>query len=181
MKICTKCEEPKEPTEFNKNAASRDGLQSKCRACCAMYSAENAGKLKARSAKYHVANPERVKAYGAAYFAANTDKARVWTTAWRKKNPEKLRIHKQNRRARKLAAGGKLSTDLAAKLYKLQKGKCPCCNQLLGDDYHLDHKDAISKGGANTDDNIQLLRAVCNHQKHAQDQIKFMQGRGFLI
>lgn len=36
-------------------------------------------------------------------------------------------------------------------------------------------------GGANTDENMQLLRAVCNMQKSAKHPIDFMQSRGFLL
>ena len=86
-----------------------------------------------------------------------------------------------NRRARVRETGGKLSSDLADKLFKLQKGKCPCCAQPLGDDYHLDHKMPIALGGSNTDGNMQLLRAVCNLQKAKKHPIDFMQIRGFLL
>ena len=111
----------------------------------------------------------------------NPAKARAKAAAWQKANPEARRIISQNRRARKLANGGKLSKGLSAKLFKLQKGKCPCCNQPLGDDYHMDHIMPLAKGGANEDLNIQLLRQQCNQQKSAKDPIEFMQSRGKLL
>ena len=91
------------------------------------------------------------------------------------------RINCQNRRARKIAVGGKLSKGLTEKLYKLQRGKCACCGKLLGDNYHLDHRMPIALGGANEDWNIQLLRSTCNHEKHAKHPIDFMQERGYLL
>jgi 5-methylcytosine-specific restriction endonuclease McrA len=88
----------------------------------------------------------------------------------------------QNRRARKNASAGKLSFNLAEKLFKLQHGKCACgCKKHLGKDYHLDHIMPLALGGANTDNNIQLLRKQCNWQKHAKHPIDFMQSRGFLL
>jgi len=36
-------------------------------------------------------------------------------------------------------------------------------------------------GGSNTDDNMQLLRKLCNLQKHAKHPVDFMQERGFLL
>jgi hypothetical protein len=39
----------------------------------------------------------------------------------------------------------------------------------------------LAKGGTNTDNNMQLLKATCNQQKHAKDPVEFMQSRGFLI
>lgn len=35
--------------------------------------------------------------------------------------------------------------------------------------------------GTNTDDNIQLLRKLCNLQKSAKHPVDFMQQRGFLL
>ena len=128
-------------------------------------------------ADYKAANPEKTKAYK----SANLERTRAAIAAWQKANPEARRIYKQNRQARKRANGGALSQGLSERLFRLQKGKCPCCSQPLGDDYHLDHIVPIYRGGANIDSNIQLLRQRCNNQKRAKDPIEFMQSRGFLL
>lgn len=130
------------------------------------WSLANPGKAKKRSAIWYKNNPDRAKALQARFFA---------------NNPGSKSAYGQNRRAKKKLAGGILSIGLAQKLFKLQKGKCPCCHEPLGDDFHMDHVIPISRGGTNTDDNIQLLRAVCNLQKHAKDPLQFMQERGFLL
>jgi len=117
----------------------------------------------------------------AKYYAANRERVKAKNDAWHAANPEKRRIQQQNRESRKRANGGKLSPDLASKLFILQKGKCPCCNKPLGDDFHLDHIIQIKLGGSNTDDNIQLLRQRCNQQKQAKHPVEFMQSRGFLL
>ncbi len=134
-----------------------------------------------RSKAWRADNPDRAKINSAACHAANPEQYKATDAAWRKANPEAIRIIRQNYRARKRTNGGTLSKDLAIKLFKLQKGKCPCCKQPLGDTYHLDHIVPIALGGLNTDDNIQLLRGTCNHQKHAKHPIDFMQSRGFLL
>ena len=126
-------------------------------------------------------NPERKKALCAAWAKANSERKKTINAAWKKANIEAIRIQAQNRSARKRLNGGVLSRDLSAKLFKLQKGKCPCCNQPLGSDFHLDHIQPISLGGPNTDDNMQLLRKTCNLQKNAKHPIDFMQSRGFLL
>lgn len=141
----------------------------------------NPKKVKAsRSARYS-ANLDSTKATNAAWRADNLDKVRATNAAWARANPEAKRIHAQNRRARKIESGGVLSKGLSAKLFKLQRGKCACCGLPLGGKYHLDHVIPIALGGANTDDNIQLLRAVCNRQKHIKHPVDFMQERGFLL
>jgi 5-methylcytosine-specific restriction endonuclease McrA len=130
------------------------------------YRAVNAKKANACSAKWREDNPERAKAA---------------VSKWKALHLEKRKIYNQNRRARKLEAGGKLSHGLSIHLFKLQKGKCPCCGKPLGDNYHMDHIMPIALGGTNTDDNIQLLRQRCNNQKKDKHPIEFMQLRGFLI
>ena len=34
MKVCSKCSESKEPNQFYKKTASKDGLQNQCKPCC---------------------------------------------------------------------------------------------------------------------------------------------------
>lgn len=173
-------------------AANKDKILARQSA----YRAEHPGKEKERSAKYRAANPESKKASTDKWAAANKDKIKAMNTTYiaayperkkassakyRKANPGKRIIYEQNRRAIKRDSGGNLSHGLASKLLKLQHGKCPCCNQPLGDDYHLDHIMPLALGGPNIDSNIQLLRQRCNNQKHAKHPIDFMQQRGFLL
>jgi 5-methylcytosine-specific restriction endonuclease McrA len=124
-----------------------------------------------RIAAHYAANREKLNANSAAHYAANREKVLASSAAYQKANPEAYRIYAANRRALKRTTG-KLSKGLSAKLFDLQRGKCALP---LGDDFHLDHIVPLALGGTNTDDNIQLLRAVCNMQKHAQDPIDFMQ------
>jgi 5-methylcytosine-specific restriction endonuclease McrA len=171
------------------------------------YHAANTEKMKASSAAWKAANPEKVKTYGvaryaanpekykalwaayyaahaaryAARYAANPEKYRAQQKSYCKANPDAKRIRKHNRRARELESGGILSKGLSDKLFKLQRGKCPCCGQPLGSGFHLDHIMPTALGGSNTDDNIQLLRQQCNNQKHAKHPVDFMQSKGFLI
>ena len=126
-------------------------------------------------------NADLVKRAGAAWNEANRERVREIKRAWELRNPEHRRLNDQNRRARLRRDGGRLSKGLSARLFKLQKGKCPCCGKPLGSNYHLDHIIPIAGGGPNTDDNIQLLRARCNIQKHSKHPVEFMQSRGFLL
>lgn len=169
------------------------------------YVAEHKEKAKATTKKWRDANPEKVKAMNARALAKRRlknieevrAKARKYSATsrqrypesgklrvaeWRKKHPESARIFHHNRLSRKRINGGVLSKDLAARLFKLQRGKCACgCGQELGSTYHLDHRMPIALGGTNTDDNMQLLTKRCNLQKHAKHPVEFMQERGFLL
>ncbi len=141
----------------------------------------NPEKMKAKNSAYYAANSSRAKSIAAAYYAKNSAKVNARNSVWRAMNPDARRIMGQNRRSRKRMNGGILSRGLAKKLFTLQKGKCPCCGQSLGDNYHLDHIIPLALGGSNADDNIQLLRSICNLQKHAKHPIDFMQGNGYLL
>lgn len=154
----------------------------KARALKAKWRETNRERARKASAEWNAKNPERMRAASARYYAANPEKARSSHAAWRAANPEANRVHLNNRRARKVASSGKLSKGLSDRLFKLQRGKCACgCKQPLGTDYHLDHIMPLALGGTNTDDNMQLLTALCNLQKHAKHPIDFMQQRGFLL
>lgn len=182
-KTCTKCGESKPRTEFSKDAQKRDGLRSWCKTCAnaehSSWYAANSEKSKIYNAAWYAANSEEHRARTAAWQSVNPEKVRKAIAKWRAANPEAVRIKNQNRRSRN--NGGKLSTGLAARLYKLQRGKCACCKKPLGDNYHRDHRMPLALGGSNTDDNIQLLCQRCNNQKGAKHPIDFMQLRGYLL
>ena len=161
--------------------AYRLANQEKVKASKVQYYAANAEKVKASVSAWRNSNPEKVKLYGAKWIEGNKDKVRANREKWRAANPDHSRALVHNYRAKKRAVGGVLSKGLAAKLFALQKGKCPCCGQPLGDDYHMDHIVPVALGGSNTDDNIQLLRQRCNNQKHSKHPVDFMQQRGFLL
>ena len=200
MKTCTKCGETKPFSEFHRHAGKLDGRRSECKACAsvirAAWYAANKDRAKAdmakryaadpeitkaRNARWRVANIDKVRSYSSKWNAAHPENARARSAKWKAANPEAVRIHKQNRRARKLETGGILSKGLAARLFKIQRGKCACCGKPLGTDFHLDHIMPLALGGTHTDDNIQLLRAICNQQKSAKHPVDFMRQRGFLL
>lgn len=175
LKTCSKCKTAKPATEFCNRAKSKDGLSAWCKACSymahAVWQKANREKHKANTAKWRANNPERCKA-----------STRASVAKWSLANPEALRVKSHNRRALKRENGGRLSAGLAERLFTLQRGKCACgCKQPLGTDYHMDHRMPLALGGTNTDDNIQLLRKLCNQQKCAKHPVEFMQSRGFLL
>ena len=190
MKHCPKCGCE---TERFKNG--------KCKPCgkarCAIYNAVNAQKIKEQRARKYAENPEPAKSRAKEWGKKNYEKKSASNKAWHEKNPDShkksvkkydannpwvIAVKNQNRRARKAKVGGKLSSGLADKLFKLQRGKCACgCGQDLGSDYHIDHIMPLALGGANEDSNMQLLRPKCNRIKHARHPVDFYQMKGFLL
>lgn len=161
----------------NRRAANPD----RDRAEKAKWHAENRERIKARKAKCRADNHEKVLAKEDKYRADNPEKIKASNAKFYSKNPETFRISGQNYRARKRENGGKLSKWIVERLFKLQRCKCACCKQLLGDTFHRDHIMPLALGGTNTDDNMQLLCQPCNNQKHAKHPVCFMQQKGFLL
>jgi 5-methylcytosine-specific restriction endonuclease McrA len=164
-----------------RNAEWRAANKEKIVAYSAAYYATNAGKMAAYTAAYRAKHPGKAKMNSAAWRAANPEKVRANKAAYHAAHPEARRIHRHNRKARKRENGGVLSQGLSAKLFALQRGKCACCKQPLGDDYEMDHIMPIALGGPNVDSNIQLLCGRCNNKKNAKHPIDFMQSMGKLL
>ena len=145
----------------------------------------NKEKISEKGRKYREENPERIKAYGEKYRAENSglmtayaadrrksnpQKVKDQKKKWAEENPEALRTGWRNRRARKRNAPGKLSKDISGVLFHKQNGRCIYCQvDLTTVVQHLDHIMPLSRGGSNTDDNVQLLCARCNLRKNDKD------------
>lgn len=185
--------ERKRRVERERYAANREARKAQS----AAYRAANPDKVKAMDRRYREANAEKVQAYQAEYRAANRDAYREQARKWRQDNrarsdariaawyvahPGAMRAKKQNRRARQRAAGGQLSRDLVPRLMALQRWRCAgCACDLKSSGYHLDHRVALARGGANADDNMQLLCPPCNCSKGARDQVEWAQANGRLL
>lgn len=84
------------------------------------------------------------------------------------KNPEAIRATSANRRARMRNAPGKhTAADIRAQ-YEIQNGLCHWCGKAVGDKFHVDHVIAISRGGANSPDNLVISCSTCNLSKGAK-------------
>jgi 5-methylcytosine-specific restriction endonuclease McrA len=128
---------------------------------------------------YQRSHPNIRAAQHAKYYQKNKQALLAYTKKWVEENRSNVRVHVRNRRAR--LSSGKLSPNIEALLLKHQHGTCTVCRTLLTKDMHLDHIMPLALGGANTDDNVQLLCRGCNQRKHAKHPIKFMQEQGYLL
>ncbi len=159
----------------------RDENKEKMANAKRLWKKKNKERLKIHYSNYRKNNQDVVRAGYARYLSLNASHVRNRVSKWRKENKDLMVLYRQNRRARTMGSGGMLSKGLKDRLFKLQKGKCACCRKPIGANYHMDHIMPLYLGGTNTDDNIQLLRATCNMQKHTKHPVDFMQSRGFLL
>lgn len=138
-------------------------------------------KLRAEKARWYQRHKAEIAAKEKARVAANRGAKRAQLAKWKRENPGVFRLLESKRRARARSADGDLSPGIVQRLLKLQRGKCACCRENLGDDYQLDHIVPLALGGEHSDGNVQLLRRACNARKGAKDPVTYMQANGFLL
>jgi hypothetical protein len=98
MRVCSKCKEEKELSDFTRDISSKDGLRYSCRDCGREYylSRKNNTSVRSReySKKYRLNNLHKIKQYR----LNNLDKAKEYQKEYRLKEREnKNRKHKEKR------------------------------------------------------------------------------------
>lgn len=147
----------------------------------AAYYEKNKATLRAQQKAYVQANREQKVANRRSYYDRNKGREAAYMVEWRAKNPEKCAQNQRNHRARKRGAPGSHTPADVRRLFDLQRGMCAVCRCGLPKPFHVDHVQALSRGGSNDATNLQLLCGPCNTSKHAKDPIDFMQARGYLL
>jgi hypothetical protein len=113
-KICSRCGEEKDITEFVKNKKCNLGFSGTCKKCHNIYSLSNPEKVKKSRDKWKKNNPEKVK--------ESRDK-------WEKNNPEKVILKHKKLRSnlvdyyviRKLCAKGFQKNQITPELIETQR------------------------------------------------------------
>lgn len=199
-KTCGKCKAQKLRSEFTKNSGTKDGLCNRCRPCALAevnaYAERNKEKNAQRRAARYAANKELFAKRSAAihakyapqrradmrdYYAAHREGLVAAKRSHRAAKPESVRAATAKSRAKRVAApGSHTAADIKA-LMRLQRGLCVGCRCDIRGAFHVDHIQALARGGSNDRLNLQLLCPTCNVSKNARDPIEFMQSRGFLL
>jgi 5-methylcytosine-specific restriction endonuclease McrA len=148
------------------------------RAWSARHYKENRSRILERARQAYRRTPEKFYARSLRWVERNREKVNAAARRRWLSNPGKYRAAVRNRQLR-IAASGTLSPSLVQMLMVSQAGRCACpCHSLLAvTGYHMDHIVPVSKGGANTDSNIQLLTPRCNQRKAAKDNATFMEAQ----
>lgn len=146
--------------------------------------------------EWNAANPERVRVMSRKSWHKNKEK--YLDTAYKKywadpdsarqvmresyyrhlaKNRIMARIYAHNRRVA-IGKGPRMAPDTTYRLMAEQNGRCVHCPaNLMEVDFHIDHILAISKGGLNNPENLQLLCASCNDSKKNHDEKEWLKKR----
>ena len=91
-KICTKCKESKELTEFFKQKSAKDGVQHYCKICDRAnnrdWIKDNPKRKKEANDKWRKTNPEKMKELVAKWVKNNPERVKENVAKWAKNNPE---------------------------------------------------------------------------------------------
>lgn len=128
-------------------------------------------------ATYYLKNEARVNQRRRAYLANNPG----YMALWKKRNKDAVNASNRNRRASKVSAEGTHSAEDIVALRSRQRDKCVYCKSKLNGKGHVDHIIALSNGGSDWPNNLQLLCAPCNLAKHNKHPIVFAQQKGMLL
>lgn len=133
-----------------------------------------------RQAEWRKANPEIKRERGKRYYEQhkgelsekareyrrkNKDKIQQRQARWRRENRDKDRATKRRYKVRKINAPGYHDGNDIVLQYRSQKGLCWWCEKPVGDDYHVDHRIALNRGGSNWPNNLCISCPVCNMAK----------------
>lgn len=133
---------------------------------------ENRDKYRQYQRAYYARNPEKECERIRLYYERNPDKKRKLNEKreqWRRDNREKARAIVRKRRAIKHNAEGHHTAEDVERQKAGQKGRCWWCNcKLTGQDYHVDHRIPLSRGGDDGPDNIVVTCRECNQKKNSK-------------
>lgn len=166
--------------------------REKARAAQARWIAKNPEHYKAIRAAGRCRNKASIKATNKRYRTSHqaailaireaTREERNWyRRQWGKANPEKNREYLSERRRKLLSAPGSHTAKDIKNLFRLQRGMCANCHNMLLKRYHVDHVVALVNGGWNDRSNLQLLCHTCNCRKGRKDPLQFAKEQGRLI
>lgn len=134
----------------------------------ARYRQQNSDKERERHQRYREANKEKIASYNKRYRAIRRAERNEYNKAYYRKNPHIARAMWHRRRAIKANAMGSHTPEDIATLYKSQKGLCWWCGKHVGDDYHVDHRIPLSRGGSDNPENLVVSCVPCNESKWAK-------------
>lgn len=141
----------------------------------------NRARISEQDKAWKEAHPEQRRATLKLWRSANTEKHSKQRKARRTAKPNVYRAIRENRRARELAAEGSYTARQIDNLATLQRHKCVGCGASIKRGFEIDHIVALSKGGSNWIDNIQLLCMPCNRTKSNKSAEKWAREQGRLL
>lgn len=165
MKICTVCKMDKPLFDFSPDKRRKSGVQSRCKPCYAQI-------MKERRAKDPEAHRNAVKKSTIKHYEKKLQR----NNEYRKNNPHKVT---QWKRKDRLVNKPRVLADNARRRGWTRGETSPEVEQLyalrdfyramsLGEEFHVDHIQPLSRGGLHVFSNMQVIPAIDNLRKGIQ-------------
>lgn len=179
FRTCVRCNERKPINRFIPYIeTSGTYFSKKCRECTGLQQrSKESNKLymKTYHSDYQVRKKSHESARHKEYYLLNKDKIRQRVKKWTK-TPQGIACIKTSnhrRRLRKKGSGRSFSSDQLEKLKAYTLNCCEYCGIQVGDQYHVDHIQPISRGGDGCIQNIAIACEHCNCSKNAKTLQEF--------
>ena len=128
--------------------------------------------------KYYFTHSERNKEYYQKNKKKFISKAKIWMKKLKEENPEKYKALKKSIKHRRRVLEAKAEGYFTAKdiqnLYNDQHGKCYYCKKDLNNNYDIDHKIPLVRGGTNWPNNLCCSCSKCNRNKFTKTDKEFL-------
>lgn len=130
---------------------------------------------------YREQNKEHIAECNRSYGEKNKEKRRAYYKRWSKNNQDIRRAHKRKRQAAKKNDKGFRNVHELWEMYHSQDGLCAYCEVPLFGNFHVDHMQPLSRGGADNPDNYAITCPTCNLRKHSKTTIEFVSTLGYKV
>ena len=145
------------------------------------YRIDNAKAIAENNKQYRIDNATAIAEYKKQYQIDNA-KAIAEREKQYFKSPSGRKAGKaarQNRRARKKKAEGRITKIVIQQIEEsniLKYGELTCvyCGVVVHNNYHLEHKIPLARGGDNTIENLTITCPTCNMRKHTRTDEEFL-------
>ena len=118
---------------------------------------------------------ERRNEYNRQWKKNNAERFRNRVRKYYHMNRENFLGYMENRRARKISAGGKWTRKDIRDRYTAQNGRCLyCCKTVEINSFHTDHMIPLSKGGSNEVGNLAIACETCNVSKSTKSVMDYV-------
>lgn len=189
-KVCNKCRQDKQLSEYNRCRTNPDGYQYTCRPCQVAYRRErreyfakysrdyyeeNKERCQATVKKYQQKNSEVIAERKGRWYSENSERVKDRVRSWSRSNPEKVREYGRRKKARRLNQLGYFPSWLVNYYRYLQQDLCFYCREDISDAYQVEHLTPLSRGGLHCWNNTVLSCQECNYRKHTKTLEEFTQ------
>jgi len=90
MKVCSKCQQEKDNTEFSVDQHKKDGLHSSCKTCDNQYYTDNKTRIRERQKTWRSKNKSLIKNLNKEWYKNNKERSNKYSSVYQKTNRDKI-------------------------------------------------------------------------------------------